>query len=247
MKTPAIVGLGLVFVLLGLGMFFAPSAYEVVETGRNLRPYDSGEVYKIRLADQLTVYAAGETKPNTDAISGSALVALATAALMTSLLLAAVDARRRLRAFYAIAAAGFAFLAFDEFFAVHETIGHNLVFLADLPGVERPDDLIIALYLVPAAAFLFYFRDLLTASRRAVGFFAAAIGAFALVGVSDLVGVAADEPFEILSAACIAAGFVSLIVAHLTPALATREQAPAREAVPERAHERTPEREPLAF
>jgi hypothetical protein len=247
MRTLAIVGIGLGFALLGLGMFFAPSAYEVVETGRNLRPYDSGEVYKIRLADQLTVYAAGETKPNTDSISGSALVALATAALMTSLLLGAIGGLRRLRAFYAIAAAGFAFLAFDEFFAVHETIGHNLVFLADLPGVERPDDLIIALYLIPAAAFLFYFRDVLTASRRAVGLFVAAIGAFLFVGLSDLAGVAADEPFEILSAACIAAGFVSLIVVHLTTALAAREHEPTRQREPTPEREPTSEREPLAL
>ena len=212
----AIVGVGVATALAGMAMFFAPSLYDVVDEGRDLRPYKSGYVYEIRIADSATVYAAEESRPDTDVISGSALVALATAALMTCLLLTAAGAPRRLRHFYALSAAGAAFLATDELLAIHETVGHNMVFLSDLPVVERPDDLIIALYLIPAAAFLFAFRDVLTGSRRALGFFAAGLALFFAAGLADIAGVGADEPLEVLSAACIAGGFVSLIVGHLT-------------------------------
>jgi hypothetical protein len=215
----ALLGAGALVGAAGVAMFFAPSLYEVVDQGRDLRPYESGEIYEIRVADSVTVYAAEESRPDTDAISGSALVALATASLMTFLLLAATGAAMRLRAFYAVAAAGFAFLALDELFAVHETVGHNLLFLSDLPGIERPDDAIFALYVIPAVAFLLYFRDILTGSRRAVWLFAAAIGVFLLAGLSDVAGVGTDELLEVVSAGFIVGGFVTLIVAHLSSML----------------------------
>lgn len=228
MRKYAILGAGLVIAAAGLAMVLAPSLYEVVDKGHDLRPYESGTIYEIEVADILTVYAAEESQPDTDAISGSAMVALAAVALMTHLLLAAANAPRRIRRFYALASAGFAFLAVDEFFAVHETIGHNLLLLADLPGVERPDDAIFALYLLPAAAFLYVFRDVILGSPRAVRFFVAALGLFALAGASDIAGVGADEPLEVLSAACIVGGFVTLIVGHLSPALdLERGRAPA--------------------
>jgi hypothetical protein len=214
-KRPGIFVAGAAIAIVGMLMFFSPSLYEVVDTGRDLRPYESGEIYEIRVAESFTVYAAAESKPDMDAISGSVLVALATAALFACLLLGAVGANRRLRLFYGLASAGFAFLAADEFFAIHETVGHNLLFLTNAPGVERPDDLIIAGYLVPAAAFLYYFRDLLANSRRAIVFFAAAVGLFVLAGACDLAGLILDEPLEVLSAACIAAGFATLIATHV--------------------------------
>lgn len=219
---------GAAIALAGLFMYFAPSLYEVVDKGRDIRPYESGPIYKIRLADTATVYASAESRPDTDAISGSAMVALGTAALMTYLLLAARGARQHLRRFYGLAAAGFAFLALDEFFAIHETIGHNLLFLSDLPGVERPDDVIFGLFVVPALAFLYVFRDIVSSSKRAIQFFVAALILFACAGFSDLAGVGTDEPLEVLSAACIVGGFVSLIVMHLSSELGLgREASPA--------------------
>lgn len=219
MKRYAIAAAGLAVAIAGVAMYLAPGLYEVVDKGRDIRPYESGPVYEIRLADTATVYASAESRPDTDAISGSAMVALATAALMTWLLLTARGGHARLRRFYGLAALGFAGLALDEFFALHETIGHNLLFISDLPGVERPDDVIFALLAVPALAFLYYFRDIVTSSKRAVRFFVAALILFAFAGLSDLAGVGTDEPLEVLSAACIVGGFVSLIVMHLSSAL----------------------------
>jgi hypothetical protein len=219
-RRPAVIAVALAVFGVGLmAMAFAPSLYEVVDEGRDLRPYDAGEVYEIRIADAVTVYAAEESRPELDRISGSALVALATAALMTCLLLGAARGPRRLRLFYGLSAAGLAFLALDENFGVHETIGHNLPFLADFPGVERPDDLIIALYLVPALAFVVYFRDAITSSRWAVRLFAAALAAFALAELFDLAGLPADEAVEMVSALCIVGGFAALIATHLSTVL----------------------------
>lgn len=215
MKKYAALAAGLAIVALGLLMFLAPSAYEVVDKGKDVRPYESGTVYEIRVADAVTVYAAEESQPDMDHISGSALVALATASLMVALLLGAKNGPRRVRGFYLLATAGLGFLAFDELFAVHETVGHNLLFLSDVPGIERPDDLIISLYIIPALAFLYYFRDVLASSSRAVKFFAAAIGGFVLSGLSDIAGMSVDEPLEVVTAALIVGGFISLIATHL--------------------------------
>lgn len=200
-------------------MLLAPSLYEVVDKGRDLRPYESGVVYELRIADSVTVYAAAESRPNIDTVSGSALVALATVAAMISWLLAVLGGPRRRRRFHGLAAAGFAYLALDEFLAIHETVGHNLAFLSRLPGIERPDDLIIAAYLLPAVGFVYLFRDVLGGSRSTVRFFTAAIGFFALAGLADIAGQAVDELLEIASAACIVGGYLSLVRLHSRTAL----------------------------
>lgn len=216
MKTRVLVAISVVIALAGLTMLAAPSLYEVVDKGEDVRPYDSGVVYEIRIGDSVTFYAAEESRPDMDAISGSVLVALAVAALITLLVLRAAGKPRRLRRFYALASLGFALLAFDELFAIHETIGHNLLPLADLPGIERPDDAVFSLLLVPAIVFAYVFRDILFASRRLQWLFAGAFAAFALAAGSDIVGVAADEPLEVISGAFILGGFASLIAGHLS-------------------------------
>lgn len=216
MKTRALIAIAAVVAMAGVGMLAAPSLYEVVDEGDDIRPYDSGVVYEIRVADSVTIYAAEESRPNMDSISGSVLVALAVASLITSLVLRAAGKELRLRHFYALASLGFGLLAVDEFFAVHETIGHNLPVLTDLPGIERPDDALFSLLLIPAIIFVYGYRDILFGTRRQQWLFAAAFAAFALAAGSDIVGVAADEPLEVISGACILGGFASLIAGHLS-------------------------------
>ena len=215
MKTRALIAIAAVVAVAAVVMLVAPSLYEVVEKGDDVRPYDSGVVYKIRVADSVTVYAAEESRPNMDSISGSVLVALAVASLITSLVLRAAGKDLRLRHFYALASLGFALLAVDEFFAVHETIGHNLPVLTDLPGIERPDDALFSLLLIPALIFVYGYRDILFGTRRQQWLFAGAFAAFALAAGSDIVGVSADEPLEVISGAFILGGFASLIAGHL--------------------------------
>jgi hypothetical protein len=214
-KTRALIAIAAVVAVAGVGMLLAPSLYEVVDEGDDIRPYDSGVVYEIRVADSVTIYAAEESRPNMDSISGSVLVALAVASLITSLALRAAGKDLRLRRFYALASLGFALLAVDELFAVHETIGHNLPALTDLPGIERPDDALFTLLLVPALVFVYAYRDILFGTRRQQWLFAGAFAAFVLAAGSDIVGVSADEPLEVISGALILGGFASLIAEHL--------------------------------
>ncbi len=196
----------------------APSLYDVQSKGRGppLVPYeDSGLVYKIRVLDVFNAYADEESRPTPDKLSSIALVAVASMSLMTLLLLNAAAATSRVRRFYAFATAGLAFLAADELFAFHETLGHNLPFLADLPGIERPDDLVFLSYSIPLAIFAWAFRDVLFAERTAVGLFAAGTVLYGIAVVGDIAGVAIDEPAEVVASACLAGGLVVITAATL--------------------------------
>ena len=202
-------------VALAVVVFLAPSLYEVQDKGRNVVPYDSGVVYKVRVLDEFNLYASEESRPEADKLSGFGLVAAATMMFMAVLLLNAVRASPHLRRFYMFGAAGLAFLAADEIFGLHETLGHNLQFLGDLPGVERPDDLIFSLYVIPAALFAWYFRDILVAHRNAVRFFAVGIFFAVVAAVGDLTGSGVDELAEVITAFCLLAGLVALTVTTL--------------------------------
>jgi hypothetical protein len=211
-------GIGLALaalVLLALAVF-APSLYEVVDRGRGIVPYENvGVVYKVQILDSFNFYADSESRPDPDKLSSAGLVAAATMTLMTALLLHAVGAGARLRRFYAYATAGLALLAADELFALHETIGHNLQFLADLPGVQRPDDAVFLLYGVAAAIFAWVFRDVFFSHRRAMRLFAVGIGFYAIAAMGDVVGSGVEEPAEIAAAVCLVTGFVMMTAAVL--------------------------------
>ena len=99
---------------------------------------------EVRVLDSVTVYVDGEPKPGLSVIGGIGLIVLATAAFMTAAALRIAGRRGRLMAFYLLIGAGLGYAGLDELFAIHESIGHNLQFLADVPGVTRPDDLVLA-------------------------------------------------------------------------------------------------------
>jgi len=222
-------------VVAGAVVLAAPSLTDVVDKGHDIRPYHSGLVYKIRVADSFTVYADEESKPELDSVSGSVLVALATASLIAYLIVNAARRERRLRRFYALASAGFAALAFDEFFAIHETIGHNLPFLTDLPGITHPDDVLFAALVIPTLAFVYFFRDILLGASRPRLMFAGALAAFFLAAFSDLADLSADEPLELVCAAFIVGGFISLLVSHIGACIAPPPKQPSAEPPRERA------------
>ncbi|HZO61129.1 MAG TPA: hypothetical protein VFB51_15690 [Solirubrobacterales bacterium] len=179
-------------------------------------PYKAGTVKEVRVLDSVTLYVDGEPKPGPSVIGGIGLIALATAAFMTAAALRIAGRRGRLIAFYLLIAAGLGYAGMDELFAIHESIGHNLQFLADLPGVTRPDDLVIAAYLIPAAAFAFVFRDILLSHRGAAAALAGGLGLFALGTGADIAGATSAEKYlELLSGMCIAAGLALLMYSHL--------------------------------
>ena len=177
-------------------------------------PYPSGEVKELQVFG-LSLKVDGEPRPGASVLGAIALFMLATACFMSFAALRLAGAQRRLGWFWLIASAGLAVAATDELLAVHESIGHNLPFLADLPGVKRPDDLLILLYLPGALAFGWWFRDVLRANRTTLWCMTAAISCFALSAVCDLLSLRLEEWFELMAGLFIAAALVALMAEHL--------------------------------
>jgi hypothetical protein len=203
-------------------LFLLPSElYEVTDKGRGpgIVPYDSGLMYKLRVFDSVTLYAPDEARPHPDKLTSIVLAAATAMALMTFVLLRAAHAEVRQRTFFAWATAGLALLTLDETFALHELVGHNLHFLADVPGVERPDDLLFALYPVAVAVFAWHFRDVLLEHAKAVRLFAVGGLFFLLAVAGDLAGWPVDEVAEPIAGLCLGAGLVLITAEALKRAL----------------------------
>jgi hypothetical protein len=181
----------------------------------------------VEVLGQVTIYADEESRTNVDFVSGLILISAGVASLVVGLVLRAYDgaSRPQLVRFYLFTFAGAAFLGLDEMLGVHETIGANLGFLADLPGVEKADDLIFASYVVPALAYLVAFRNVFLSSRRALTLFGLALGLFFVSAATDIdvveVGYGVEDAIEVLSSVCIVAGLSSLAVEHVSAAIET--------------------------
>ncbi len=157
---PVAVAICVVCALLG-----AAATAHVLARGQ-LLPYTSSTVERVRVFGGPELWIDRESPSPLDALNG---LILATGAGMASLAAALTRRRRgprRVFGFLALLAVGMGFLALDEQLGVHETIGFNLDFLADIPGVGSPEDVIFALYAVPVTAFFVRYRDLLSASPR---------------------------------------------------------------------------------
>ena len=193
-------------------ILIGPELYEVEDKGRGpgIVPYESGVLYKLRLFGEVSVYAPEEARPQSDKFTSLVLTALTTMMLIAYMLLRAVAGSVRLRQFFAWGTIGLAVLTLDETLALHELLGHNLHVLAGVPGVERPDDLIFAIYPIAIAIFAWHFRDVLLARTAAVRLFAVG-GCFFIIAVAgDLVGSMVDEVAEPVAGLCLAAGLVLL-------------------------------------
>jgi len=200
---------GGIVVALAVLAYLVSKNYEVVREGR-LLPWP-GHVAEVRFFDSFTLFVNQERTRPLDIMDVLLLAMLAgTLFFALTLLRRAGAGSPRERAFLALGLVGALWLAGDEGLALHETLGDNLRFLTDLPGVDRPDDLIFASYVVPAAAFAIAFRRIILASRTATLLFAGAAGLFVLAGLFDVAGIGLDELVEPLSSACLLAGFTVL-------------------------------------
>ena len=189
--------------------------------------YPAGEVHEVRVLGAVDVRVDGEPKLGASVFGAIALFMLATASFVTFAALRMAGARRALRAFWLIAALGLAVAAADELLAIHESVGHNLPQLADIPGVKRPDDFLMLLYLPAVAAFGWAFRDVLRERRLTYMCLLAAAGCFVLSIGADLVSLHIEEWFELLVGLFIAAGLIALMQQHLARNLRIRVRAAA--------------------
>ena len=103
----------------------------------------------------------------------------------------------------------------------HESLGHNLRFLATLPGVHRPDDVIVALYALAALAFLVVFRRIILSSIGARLAFGVAVVPLVLAPAADVLAIGqTEELLEALASMLLLAGFMLLTVEQLRLAAA---------------------------
>lgn len=196
--------------LAGLALLAAAQA-DVVAEGR-FDPNTGTIIRKVEVFG-LTVYQSTSGFLEPDVITGALLVGLSAIGLVLTILLdSGDDSLDRLRWFFLLTWLGAGYLAADELFAIHETIGHNLQFLGGLPG--HPDDLVLALYAVPTALFVLAFRDLIAASGLSRWLFAGGVGAYVLAVLVDFVEIEVDEQLEVVGALLVTVAFV-VIAARL--------------------------------
>ena len=212
--------IGLAAVALGAAFFgyrFV-SDYEVLEKGQIL-PYTLGLIYKVQFGGRLTLYLEPELRPTMDLLNAYILTGIAFISLTFGVILATVTSRMKGLKFWFFATTfmGMSYLVVDEIFGVHESIGHNLQFLAKLPLITRPDDAVILFMAVPAALFLFVFRKVILASFKAKVLFGAGFICFALSAISDILTLSIEEPLEILASLFLAAAITALGLHHAIP------------------------------
>lgn len=204
----AAVGIAVGVVLLAIAAA-AAATYEKRETGA-LLDFTDELVHRVEVFG-VEFYVSNEASnpPLLDVVNGD-LMLLAAGVCFLAALVAGRAEQATHRRLFGLATAGLVFLAVDEQFAIHETVGHNLGFLADLPGVRRPDDVIFALYLVPALLFLWVFRRQLRQSPPAPTLFAVAVVVFLAAAAADAADITAEENIEPVSSLFLLGGFVTL-------------------------------------
>jgi hypothetical protein len=200
--------------LAGLAYLLATQA-EVVARGR-FDPNTGTVVERVEVFDRFHFYASTSGFFDADVLTGVALASASAVALVVALLLdSAAASLDRLRWFFSLAWLGTGFLAADELFSLHETIGHNLQFLGDFVGRGNPDDAVLAVYALPTAAFVYAFRDVLTSSRRATWLLAGGLAAYVLAVLADVTGIEREDFLEVLGALLVAVSFVALALDRL--------------------------------
>ena len=186
MKRLAVVA-GLLLLLL----VAAVASAEVLERGKLLE-WAGNDVKRVQVLGGPELYVSSETDRPPTTCSPTMLFLLIAAVAACAAWVLRRCASDHAAWCFGLLAAGAGWLAFDELLAAHETIGHDLPFLRALPGIDRPDDAVLAFYAVPAAAFAWVFRRELTADRIAVA--AIALGVLGSAGavLLDVAGSGGD-------------------------------------------------------
>jgi hypothetical protein len=199
------------------GLLVAAAATREVLARGELLPYTSTTVERVRVLGGPELWIARESFSPLDAVNG---LILATGAGMAALAAALTRRRggpRRPFDFFALLASGMAFLALDEQLGLHETIGFNLDFLADIPGPGSPEDVVFALYALPVVGLLVGYRDILSSSRRGVVLTVLGLVLFAASAALELGGVPrVEQLIEPSASLALVAGLSLVAVRHLT-------------------------------
>jgi hypothetical protein len=210
----AVAGIGLVLLGVVVLAYFAVRDHEFVPWEGERPSYDPEGVLVERVevfGFELNVATEAE-RPRGDVVTSYLLFATASATFLASLLAVVTPGTSRARWLFLLASLGTGYLAVDEALEVHETIGANLLFLDEVPGIRRPDDLLFALYAVPVGAFVVTFRRELVASLPALALLAGALVGFVLAAIADLRDLGLENEVEAAGALLLLAGFITLAV-----------------------------------
>lgn len=196
--------------------YVALHSYEVVSKTPAPDAADS-ILYHLRVFG-VSLEAIPEVKPSADVLNSYLLVVGSTISVGAALLIH-LNQPGMVRAvrFFMITGIGTLYLSADELMAFHENIGLNMSWLADLPGVQHPDDVIPLLYGVIALGLIFYFRDVIFAAREAVRLFALAGALFVCAALLDISNLSQSlEDFVEVASTCTGlVAFGALLVHHL--------------------------------
>ncbi len=211
-------------ILIILGILFVNmllNNYEVIDKGKLLE-YTSGIIYKVRFFDSYTIFIEPEHRLEGDVFNTFLMVGIAFISLTYAFLIARIKrdgVRERSFFMYITLFVGMLFLSADEFFGIHESIGHNMQFLASLPFVKRPDDFIILSYSVPVAAFLYFFRKELASNIATLRAMMGVIVFFLLASVSDVLTLPIEEAAEFGASVCLIVAILFLGSTHIEQAV----------------------------
>lgn len=212
------------FALVAGLLIVAFATAEVLARGELLH-YTPMTVERWRVLGGVDLWVARESLARLDLLNGLILGAGCVVALLTAARLRRLSSARREEplgrpvVFFLLLGAGLAFLALDELLAVHETIGYNLDFLADIPGANSPEDVVFALYALPALAFFAYYRDQFSVSRWGFRLVALGVALFGVAAVLDVTDALLDEQWvEPPASLLLVAGFALVAVRHLSAA-----------------------------
>ncbi len=186
---------------------------DVVEEGQILS-YTPANAERISTVVGVELIVQNEPPNRVDSLTAAMLIAIAMIGAL--LFLALPGARPKVQWFYSLLGLGAALLAVDEILGAHEAIGANMQFLGDLPGVNSPEDVVFGLYLLPALAFLIFFREKLastTVSRWAI---TTGLLLFIAAAMLDVLDAIMDEQLvEAASIAALLVGFTSIALHDL--------------------------------
>lgn len=209
---------GVLFIIVCIGLSILPKNIEVLEKGQ-LFSYSHGTIYHLRLFNLFELFVENSNRPSIDLATTYILLAMGVASLVAVIVILRFNSQDELYTrtikMMLYLGLGTHYLALDEHFGIHETIGHNLQWLRHLPGVVRPDDVIITLYLFPALIFIYRFHDLLRNCRGSFALFILSILLFLGAAVSDLFHIRGEEVIELLSCSLLLWAVIWLITFYV--------------------------------
>jgi hypothetical protein len=196
--------------IFGLFVYWVVINFDIVREGQIL-PYTDHNVYEVSIAGLVNFYVQPELRLSDDIITsviflGACFISLTFAAILIS----HGKSSRHVISFLLLLSAGMFYLAADESFGIHESLGHNMQFLAKIPGMTHPDDFIIVMYGLIFLIFLYYYRSVFINKRRPLLYYAAALLLVALAAISDAIEFPLEEVVEMAVVVCVLLGTMSL-------------------------------------